>query len=141
MRPETATWWRQATSEWKRRESRVSDTISLRGSHCVALIAWLAQQSIENGLKALYIEHHAVLAPRTHNLTYLGEQIGVSPEIAADLQALDPAFGNARYPDPNTNRAPVDDVPAQEAESYLSAAERITAWVAIQLSSSPTGTP
>jgi HEPN domain-containing protein len=126
MRAEAATWWRQAQDELQAAHEQGS-------RHYLA--AWLAQQGAEKGLKALYIEQHGTLAPRTHNLEYLGEQVAAPADVAADLTALNPAFDEVRYPDPATNVAPVDDITQAEAAAYLEAAERIMAWIAAQLPS------
>ncbi|MGH2411350.1 MAG: HEPN domain-containing protein [Chloroflexota bacterium] len=57
-------------------------------------------QAVEKGLKALYIEQQGRLAPRTHDLEYLGQEIHAAATLAADLMILNPAFDLVRYPDP-----------------------------------------
>jgi HEPN domain-containing protein len=129
MRPETEPWWRQAQADLV--TSR--QTLAL-GRYYAA--SWFAQQAAEKGLKALYIERRGSLAPRTHDLEYLGVQANAPAAVAADLQLLNPAFDLVRYPDPIGGRAPVDAVTPALANDHLGAAERVLAWIDAQLNRS-----
>src|SRR5437870_4688510 len=92
MRPETESWWKQAQADFRTAE------ISMRGGQFYA-VSWFAQQAAEKALKALYLERRRRLAPRTHDLRFLGEQLGVPRSVQIDLDVLNPAFDLARYPD------------------------------------------
>jgi HEPN domain-containing protein len=89
---------------------------------------------VEKGLKALYIEQQATLAPRTHDLEYLGRQTGAPPPVTTDLQLLNPAFDLVRYPDSTGGSAPVDAVTPALAADHMAAAERVLTWIEPQLS-------
>jgi HEPN domain-containing protein len=124
MRPETAPWWEQADLE----TARVTQAA---GRYYAT--SMFAQQAAEKGLKALYIEQRGVLAPRTHDLAFLGGDVGVPLDIATDIGVVNPAFDMVRYPDPDTLVPPVNAVDAPRAAAHLAAAERILTWVGTQL--------
>ena len=101
--------------------------------------SWFAQQAVEKSLKALYLEQRGTLAPPTHDLEYLGTQVGVTGTVVADLALLNPAFDLARCPEPTSGRAPVDMVTSTLATDHLAAAERTIQWLDRQLN--PPSTP
>lgn len=100
---------------------------------CYYAASWFAQQAVEKGLKALYMDLRGALAPRTHDLQYLGRQVHVATSVAAELALLNPAFDLVRYPDPVSGRAPVDTVTSTLAAQHIAAAERVIAWLDTQL--------
>ncbi len=81
MRTEVVPWWEQAQADLE--TARVTQAAARYYA-----VSWFAQQAGEKALKALYIEQHGVLAPRTHDLTSLGGQVGVPPDVDADLATL-----------------------------------------------------
>ena len=99
--------------------------------------SWFGQQATEKGLKALYVERNAALAPRTHDLSFLGHQLTVPAPIQTDLDALTPIFDLTRYPDA-MGQAPVDLVGANDAARHLATARRVLAWIDNQLQPPPT---
>lgn len=76
------------------------------------------------------------LAPRTHDLEYLGTQVRVTTTSTVDLALLNPAFDLVRYPEPASGRAPVDSVTSTLATQHIAAAERVMAWLDAQLNQS-----
>jgi HEPN domain-containing protein len=82
------------------------------------------------------MEQRGQLAPRTHDLEYLGDEVGAPAAIEADLTLLNPAFDLVRYPDPVSGRAPVDEVAPETAANHVAAAERVVTWTNAQLTSS-----
>lgn len=122
MRAETEPWWRQAQADLETAE------FVLHGKRFYAA-SWFVQQAVEKGLKALYIEKNAVLAPRTHDLRYLGREVSAPPALEADMAALNPTFDLTRYPDPLEGAAPVDLVTEERASSHVQAARRIFQWL------------
>jgi HEPN domain-containing protein len=125
MRADTVPWWKQAGADFEAAEFTLQN-----GRYFVA--AWLAQQAAEKGLKAVYVERHGQLSPRTHALPRLGMQLNVPAPVQADLALLNPAFGVARYPDA-LGVAPVDAVGQTDATAYVDAARRVLAWIISQL--------
>src|SRR5688500_17899353 len=100
MRPQTLPCWRQAQADLRAAESAMND------GH-FHIVSWLARQSSEKALKALYIDRHAQLAPRTHDLGFLGGLLLAPGAVQADLTMLAPTFSVVRYPDAS-GTAPVD---------------------------------
>lgn len=131
MRPDTAPWWRQAQAELRTAE------VAMQGGQFYA-VSWFAQQAAEKALKALYLERRGQLAPRTHDLRFLGVQLGAPSAVQVDLDTLAPSFDVARYPDA-LGIAPVDAVSVADATDHLAAARRVLAWIAQELG--PTSTP
>lgn len=97
--------------------------------------SWFAQQAAEKGLKAMFIDQQNKLAPRTHDLEFLGEILSVPREIAEALAIVNPAFDLSRYPDPVNLLAPVDQVSPEVAKGHFEASERIMRWLTEQLQS------
>jgi HEPN domain-containing protein len=131
MRPEAEPWWRQAQADLE------TARVTLAAGRDYAA-SWFAQQAAEKGLKALYIERQGALAPRTHDLEYLGREVGTAATVVADLTTLNPAFDLVRYPDPASGRAPVDEVSAALAGQHFAAAERVVVLIDAQLHPDPT---
>jgi HEPN domain-containing protein len=126
MRPETEPWFRQGHADLD------TARVLLESSRYYAA-SWFAQQAAEKGLKALFIEVRGLLAPRTHDLEFLGRQLELPREIEADLMVLTPAFDLARYPDPTSGSAPIDRVTAGQATDHVAAAERVLKWIEVRL--------
>jgi HEPN domain-containing protein len=121
MRPEAEPWWRQAEADLE----TARDVLAAgRWYH----VSWLAYQAAEKGLKTVYVERTGSLPPRMHNLVHFGPMLGVPHPVASDLGYLNPAFDLARYPDPRSRKAPVDEVTEPVAQADLAAGERIVAW-------------
>lgn len=121
MRPDTLAWWRQADADLH------SGEIMLANGQWYAA-SWFAQQAAEKALKALYLERTTRPAPRTHDLEYLGTLVGALTSVDADLQILNPAFDESRYPD-NYGVPPVDAVSSSDATTHISACRRVLSWV------------
>lgn len=127
MRHDAEPWWRQAVADLD------TARVTLDGGRFYAAV-WFVQQAVEKVLKALYLEQRGVLAPRTHNLNFLGTEVGAPAGLVSDLRELNPAFDLSRYPDPTTGDAPVDSVGRQAAEQHLAGGERVLRWIASALS-------
>ena len=126
MRVETEPWWRQARADLETAEV-------LLGARRYYGVSWFVQQAVEKGLKALYVEHRGVLAPRTQDLRHLGREIAAPPAIETDLTALNPTFDLTRYPDLSHGTVPVDEVTEGDATRDLEAGRRVFAWLDRQL--------
>ncbi len=131
MRPETLPWWRQALADLDTAKRTAEVSVHYAAS-------WFSQQAVEKGLKAIYIEQRGVLAPRTHDLEYLGLQVNVPQHTAADLALLNPTFDLVRYPEPVGGQAPVDMVTLELATEHIAAAERVMTWLNLQLNQEST---
>jgi HEPN domain-containing protein len=127
MRLEADDWWRQAEADLSAAE------FNLSGGQWFVVV-WLAQQSVEKGLKCLYLQKHGQSAPFTHDLVHLGQLLSVPSAVNSDLATVGPAFQIARYPFP-TGGSPVDQIDELTALSYLEPAKRVMTWIASQLPS------
>ena len=127
MRPEAEPWWRQAQADLDSAE------VLLQGGRFYAA-SWYARQAAELGLKALYIERRAIGAvpPRTHDLQFLGRDVGAPAAVQLDLSALGPVFGVARYPDV-AGRPPIDVIGRMDTTAHVDAARSVLAWIGLQL--------
>lgn len=121
MRPDTVPWWRQAEADLETAE------ITLRAGQFYAA-SWFAQQAAEKALKALHFERYGRLAPRSHDLEYLGKLLGVPKVIDTDLAALNPAFNQSRYPD-DYGVPPVDAIDDIDATGHVALARSVLQWV------------
>jgi HEPN domain-containing protein len=126
VRSETKPWWRQARADLETAEI----LIVARRFYATS---WFAQQAVEKGLKALYVEQRGALPPRTHDVRHLGREVAVPPALIGDVISLNPVFDATRYPDPSLGTAPVDDVTDADATRDLEAARRLFAWLDQQL--------
>jgi HEPN domain-containing protein len=130
MRSDTEPWWRQARADLETAEA----ILQARRYYAVS---WFAQQAVEKGLKALYIEQRGALAPRTHDLRFLASAVSIPVSFAPDVALVDLAFEATRYPDPQQGIAPVDVVTEERATQQLVAARRIFPWLAHELGFGP----
>lgn len=126
MRSEVVPWWQQAQANPNAAQVNQAASIHFAAS-------WFAQQAAEVGLKALYLEQHGTLAPKTHNLVFLGSQVAVPPTVDADLTTLNPTFDLVRYPSATGTLPPVRLIDQATAARDVDAAERVLAWTATQL--------
>jgi HEPN domain-containing protein len=94
--------------------------------------SWFAQQAAEKALKAVYMERFGQVAPRTHDLEFLGVQLSVPTAVELQLDILNPAF-DARYPGASPGSAPVDSVSPLKSQEHLTAAKEVLEWVRGQL--------
>ena len=124
MRAEAEPWWRQAEADLRTAELALAGGQYYAGS-------WFAQQAAEKELKALFIERHGQLAPRTHDLRFLGARLRVPRDVQTDLDILNPTFDMARYPDP-LETARVDAIGLDDATEHVDAARRTLAWISSQ---------
>jgi HEPN domain-containing protein len=127
LRSETEPWWRQAQADL-----RAADWNRQGGLYFV--VTWLAQQAAEKGLKALYLERRGEEPPRTHAVQFLGRVLGVPDAVQMGLDALAPAFAQARYPQLG-GQAPADAIAEDVAVAYVNAAGRVLAWIEGELQS------
>jgi HEPN domain-containing protein len=126
MQPETDRWWRQAQADL------ATAKVNLATDRFYA-VSWFVQQAVEKGLKAVYIEQRQVIPPRTHNLSFLGTEVGIPKTTMVDLNTLNPTFDMSRYPDPATGQIPEELITRPLAEAHLAAGERAFTWIIARL--------
>ena len=129
MRPEALAWWEEAEVELE----AAGDLLAAKRFH---LCAFFCQQSVEKALKALWIERFKELAPKTHDLTQMGERLGVPAGLARALRELNPLFVTTRYPDA-ANGAPSRMFDEEIARKRLRDAEEVMTWCRSELGLAP----
>lgn len=87
------------------------------------VVAFLCQQAVEKGLKALYIKKFKELK-KTHDLVALGNDVGLPKELIQYCKELSPAYIYTRYPDV-IEFSNLDTV----AKTFLVYTEEVLLWV------------
>lgn len=100
------------------------------GWHEVA--AFLCQQSLEKGLKALYLHTRKKRAPPTHSLLELGKELSAPAELQEEMNGISPDYVVARYPEA-ANGVPGEIYTKKMAEQKVAAAKEIWKWIDQQL--------
>ncbi|MFQ6128416.1 MAG: HEPN domain-containing protein [Thermoplasmata archaeon] len=85
--------------------------------------AFFAQQSVEKGLKSLYIYRRGELR-KTHDLVLLGKGLDLPQRLLDLCKELSPAYIYTRYPDV----VPVEDI-EKVSKELLGYAEEIVQWM------------
>lgn len=125
MRDEVVRWITQARADLK----TARDNFRLQNYYVVALFC---QQTIEKGLKALYIHKRRAVAPKTHSLPRLAREVHLPKRFQATIDHLNPAYVFARYPDVAED-APVNLYTKPSVTDMLDETEVLFQWIQQQL--------
>lgn len=125
MRPEAQAWWELAEADL---ESARANVVS--GRYYVA--AFLSQQCVEKGFKAVWISQRREMPPKTHNLPELAEALSVHARFETEILRLNPLYVTTRYPDA-ANGAPDRNYNEELASQILRDAEEVMAWCRTEL--------
>ena len=89
-------------------------------------VAFMSQQAIEKLLKAIYMQNIKELPPRTHNLLYLADKLGlnISEEHKKIFSQLNQYYLESRYPGDRVRLA--QEMNKTQAESIYNCTEE--AW-------------
>jgi len=96
------------------------------------LTAFLTQQSIEKGLKALTMFSNRERIVTSHSLIELGKKVKAPEEIFKDLRKLAPEYIISRYPDA-TNSIPYENYDEEIAKDLLKRAKKVFLWIENQM--------
>jgi HEPN domain-containing protein len=124
----------QRTEEWLTQSDYDMDTAEYMhngGRHIYAV--FMCHLSIEKALKGLYYEKHRVIPPKSHNLIYLLNEIGIKPPLVPGkfIAKLNEASIPTRYPENLErlqqvyNKAVVKDI--------LASGKELATWIKRQL--------
>jgi len=96
-------------------------------------VVFMCQQAIEKMLKALYINLFDEEPPRSHNLAFLFNKLGISTsdETMNVLNSLSAHYINNRYPEYKSKLSTVLD--KKKAEEFLTKTERTYTWLKSQI--------
>ena len=89
------------------------------------VVAFLCHQSIEKGLKALYIHTRRKRPELTHSLVDLGTDLSVPAELMEPLRDMNPDYAVSRYPGA-ANGLPVDVYTKSKAASRLAVSQEFS---------------
>lgn len=124
MREEVIHWWKQAQRELESAEKNLKI-----GEYY--LVAFLCQQSVEKGLKAMVILKHKESIP-THSLIELGNKLKINQDLMKDLRVLTPEYTISRYPDV-VSSLPYDNYDEDTAKDRLDRAKKVFKWLNTQM--------
>lgn len=123
MKAETSEWLKIAS------EDMHVAALVLREEYSASCL-FHCHQAVEKLLKALWSETRLDLPPKTHNLLYLVEGLGLAvPEQRGDfLQKLNDQYTPTRYPDAALDFSNI------EVGRYLSETQEFYSWLQLKLS-------
>ena len=119
MREEVKNWWKQA-------EYDLGTAKANYGLKRYSVVMFLCQQSIEKGLKALWLERFNK-APKVHDLKFLAKKLDLPEEFLESCKDLTNVYVETRYPDAALN--PANKFSDEEASNYLKKSGEIIKWI------------
>src|SRR3989338_7281183 len=119
MRVEIENWWKQAKRDLLSAENSLK-------SKDYYLCAFMCQQSVEKGLKALYIRAQGSLW-KVHDLVKLAREVKAPEEIVFKCAQINPVYVAVRYPE--SNELPSEKISKTEAERMMSLAAEVLKWI------------
>lgn len=125
MRKEAGRWWQQALKDLESAEKNLQ-------VEEYYLVAFLCQQAVEKGLKALYIDRLGESPGATHSLLFLGKKVEIPTEFLTFLRKMTPDFVLARYPDA-ADGVPYELYDRDIAGERLNFAKKVLEWIQGQL--------
>lgn len=92
-------------------------------------VVFMCQQAIEKIIKALYINKFDSDPPKSHNLAFIFQMLGiqVSVEISSFLNLLSAHYIQNRYPDYKSRLSAI--LSKDKAERYLKQTEEVYKWL------------
>lgn len=93
--------------------------------------AYLCQQVIEKGLKALYLKQKKELW-KTHDLVKLATLVKAPPEIVKICNDLNPIYVEDRYPD-YSDTIPAKKFSGEDVKEFVKKAQKVILWIKAQL--------
>ncbi len=125
MREEIKNWWEQAKRDLRSAENSLK-------SEDYYICAFLCQQAVEKGLKALLMIITKERKFDTHSLVELGKRAKVNLDILKDLRKLSPEYTISRYPDV-TDTLPYENYDKEIALDLLNRAKNVIRWLNTQM--------
>lgn len=93
--------------------------------------AYLCQQVVEKGLKAVYLKLHKELW-KTHDLVKLASLAKAPAEIIKICNDLNPIYIEDRYPD-YSDVIPAKKFAVEEVKEFIKKAQEVLKWTKVQL--------
>lgn len=120
MRPEAQAWWDLAEADLDSAQRSLSTGLFY-------VSAFLSQQCVEKGLKAVWIHRLRRMPPKTHNLMDLAEEMSAYSRFETEILRLNPLYVTTRYPDA-ANGPPPRNFNRALTEEIVRDAEKVMAW-------------
>ena len=124
MREETRNWWKQANADYE-------TAVILFEKKRYYFASFACQQSIEKGLKALYLDKYKKMF-QGHSLVYLAKELKVPETIFDFIADLNLEYTATRYPD-IAQAAPVDVYTKTNSQDHLNKANQVLQWIKKQI--------
>ncbi len=125
MRPEVEWWLKQSQADFK----AAKNSLASKDFHASV---FMAHQSVEKSLKALFIFKFNSLNFKTHNLIQLGKELEVKPKFLTFLAKLSPEYALSRYPDASYG-VPAERYNSEMASEFIIQAEEVLKWAESQI--------
>jgi HEPN domain-containing protein len=125
MRKEVKEWWKQAKRDLITAEN-------CKNSKDYYACAFFCQQSVEKGLKALYIAKKRMFPGTIHSLIYLATETDMPSRFHAFLRQLTPEFIMTRYPDAAYG-TPYELYDYDIADEILKNSKKVLKWIESQI--------
>jgi HEPN domain-containing protein len=102
---------------------------SMLSSSRYLYVVFMCQQAIEKIIKALYIHKFDTDPPKSHNLAFIFQMLGIqaSAEVSSFLNLLSAHYIQNRYPDYKSRLSTT--LSKDKAEQYLKKTEDIYKWL------------
>ncbi len=125
MRKDVENWWRQA-------ERDLITAENCKNSKDYYACAFFCQQSVEKGLKALFILKNRTSSGKTHSLIYLAAETDTPQKFHSFLRRLAPEFVTTRYPDAGYG-TPFEIYDEEIATETLEKSKEVMEWIKSQI--------
>lgn len=120
MKEEVKRWFKQAERDLVSAEHSLN-----AGDYYVA--AFLAQQAVEKGLKALMLSKRGKLM-KSHNIIRLAKELDLPKELLVKIAQLEPVYQETRYPDVSS-KLPADEFGEKDATDLLNIGMEVLEWI------------
>lgn len=108
-------WWKQAEHDLQAAQKNLK-------IEEYALVAFLAHQATEKGLKALYIEKEKELL-KIHDLVLLARKVNAPEKIVLICSKINPSYIDTRYPDT------ISKYSKEDAQELIEQAREVLEWI------------
>ncbi len=125
MRKEIENWWKQAE-----RDLITAENCKNSGDYYAC--AFFCQQSVEKGLKALFILKMRTDPGKSHSLIYLASETDIPTSFYSFLRKLAPEFVTTRYPDAAYG-TPYELYDSEMVTEILDKSKEVILWINSQM--------
>ncbi len=125
MREESVLWWKQSEKDF----DAAKKNFVIKEYY---LVAFLCQQSVEKGLKAVYIEKLKTNPGPIHSLMTLATTVRLPEEYLTTLRKLSVDFISTRYPDAASG-LPYEMYDEKIAKERLEETTKVLTWIKKEL--------